>query len=293
MRMIIRVVSLTLMLSLAQGMAAAPTDKAFLWKVEAPKATLYLMGSLHFATADFYPLRADVEQAFTASQQLVVEVDVAAVDPLQLQQMILETGTYSGDELLEDHLSPATWQRLAAYMESKGLPLASFSRYRPGLLITTLTSLEIMEEGLSADSGIDLYFLNQARGEKKVIELESLQQQLALLLDMDNPDQVMVQSLDEFDHYDVMVAQLVDIWRRGDVQELEQMLITEPLQQYPESRPYFDRVFTQRNLAMAESLAALTDQGSSYFVVVGAGHLIGENGLVQLMQQAGYKVTRQ
>ena len=78
---------------LSFSLAAAPTDKGFLWKVESAGATIYLMGSLHFATADFYPLRPVIEEAFDESDTLVVEVDVANVNPLQLQSMILQWGT--------------------------------------------------------------------------------------------------------------------------------------------------------------------------------------------------------
>jgi len=278
---------------LSFSLAAAPTDKGFLWKVSADDATVFLMGSLHFATTDFYPLRPAVLAAFNDSDALVVEIDIAAQNPLQLQQLVMETGTYANGTTLRSQLSDKAWQRLGDYMQQKGLSLANFNSYRPGLLITTLTSLEIMEEGLSAESGLDLYFLNQARGKKNIMELETLQQQLSLLMDIDDPDELMLQTLDEFDNYGQMISDLISIWQTGDEDALTEMMITEPLEEYPESKDYFDRIYTERNQAMAAKVKSMLQQGGDYFVVVGAGHLIGETGLVELLEQSGYQVTRQ
>lgn len=284
---------LIIALLLSFSLAAAPTDKGFFWKVTTDNTTLYLMGSLHFATADFYPLRPEIEASFTESDTLVVEVDLTGLDPFALQQLIMETGTYPDATTLRSQLSENTWQRLSGYMAENGLALESFSRFRPGLLITTLTSLEIMQQGLSPESGLDLYFLNQAQGNKDIVELETLEQQLSLLIDIDNPDELMLQTLDEFEHYEQLVSDLVGIWQSGDASFLEQLMITDPLTEYPQSREYFDKVYTQRNLVMGQKIQAMLEQGGDYFVVVGAGHLVGETGLVTLLGEEGFKVTRQ
>ncbi len=280
-----------LILLLAQGAVGASQDKAFFWEVSGEGEALYLLGSIHFANTGFYPLNARIESAFAESDNLVVEVDISSADMGGIGLMIKQ-GSYPPGETIKDHLSPHTYQQLSRYLASQQLSLELLSQYKPGMLILTLTSMKLMQMGLSPDQGVDLHLLNRARGNKNILELETLEEQLKLLLDLGDGEAYLQQSLAEFDQYPQMVKVLIEAWQRGDTRQLQELLIDKPLRDYPETRPVFERMFTQRNLRMADKIKGFLSQQKHYFVVVGAGHLIGEQGIIALLQNAGYRVRR-
>lgn len=274
------------------NIAHAQQDRGFIWEVKRKNSLVYLMGSIHFANPDFYPLRDEIETAFNRTDNLVVEIDIAAVDPIQTQMYLMQEGTYQGNETIRDNVSPKTFRMLEKYLEKRGLPQEMFLRYKPGMLVMTLTSMELMRMGLSPDQGIDVHFLSHARGRKNILELETMEQQLELMLNLGKGDQVLRQTLEEFDTYPQLMRSLIDSWKRGDTEQLEELLITKPLRDYPGSRPSFEKLFIQRNLQMAKKIKTFLNSGGSYFVVVGAGHLVGKGSIVDLLQQAGYRVRQ-
>ena len=272
--------------------AYAQENSGFIWEVKSSHNTLYLMGSIHFANPDFYPLRHEIETAFSKSDHLAVEVDIANIDPIQTQSYLFRVGTYTGNETIRDHIDASTYKLLIQHLTTRNLPSELFIKYKPGMIIMSLTSLEIMNLGLSPNQGIDVHFLNRARGKKKIVELETLEQQLDLLLNLDESGQMLRQTLAEFDDYPELMKSLTDIWQRGDAAQLDELLIKKPLREFPDSRPAFEKIFLQRNLKMAKKIEGFLHSNNNYFVVVGAGHLVGERSIVDLLQKAGFQIKQ-
>lgn len=279
-------------LVLSASWAQAQENKGFLWKVSDSNSSVYLLGSVHFANANYYPMSQAIETAFAEADVLGVEVDMTAIDPVKTQQMIQQMGTYPPGHTLQDELSPETWLALENYLALQGIPAHLVINQKPGMLIMTLTSMELMKLGMSPQFGIDLHFLSRAKGKKQIVELETLEQQMALLLKMDDGDAAMRQTLDEFPTFPALSDHLFSAWQSGDTRSLEKLLIEEPLQKYPESKPYFDKMFTERNIKMAEKVRSYLGNNKTYLVIVGAGHLIGDQGIVSLLEQKGLKVER-
>ncbi len=273
-------------------LATANQDKAFFWEVTSQDNTLYLLGSIHFARADFYPLRDAIEAAFTESERLAVEVDITAVDPAKLQGLLLAMGTYPPPDSIANHIDPATLEKLRRYLAANNLPFEAFANQKPGLVSITLATLELNKQGLSATQGVDLYFLLRAAGQKKIVEMETIEEQLTVVLNLENPAQMLEQSLAELEDYSLLVAQLLESWRLGDSAALAELMIHKPLREYPAAKSSFDKLFTERNIKMAEKIKDYLASGRSHFVVVGAGHLVGKAGIVQLLRDAGYRVTQ-
>lgn len=270
----------------------AQQDKGLIWEVQTDTAPLYLLGSIHFANSGFYPLRREIERAFNQSDNLVVEVDIAMADPLVTQQLLMRLGTYQGQETLRDHISDSTYRLLVNHLNQQNLPVELFLKQKPGMLVMTLTSMELIKHGLSPDQGIDLHFLSRARGTKNILELETLEEQLDLLLNTEHGDQMLKQTVEEFSGYGELIKSITTAWKQGNTRKLEEILIDMPLREYPESRPTFEKMFIQRNLKMTEKIKAYLKSGQSHFVVVGAGHLIGNGSIVDLLRRAGYRVTQ-
>lgn len=284
---------LVLLFSLALcALSVHAENKGFLWKVSDNDSSVYLLGSVHFANADYYPMSDNVEAAFTEADTLAVEIDVTSLDPLKTQRLMQTLGNYSPGHSLKDDLSPQTLHKLDSYLAKKGLPSHLFMNQRPGMLIMTLTSMELMNLGMLPQFGIDLHFLSRARGNKHIVELETLEQQMELLLNIENGDAALAQTLDEFPDFPVLSRQLLKAWQSGDTHSMQTLLIDEPLQKYPESKDYFDKLFTERNITMTEKVKSFLDDNKTCFVIVGAGHLIGEEGIVERLKKDGFKVTR-
>ena len=283
---------LSLALILCFHPVLAQQDKAFIWEVSSGNSRIHLMGSIHFANAGFYPLRPEIEQAFESSDNLVVEVDIGNIDPSTTQAMLLSKGTYQGHQTIKDHLSRQTYQLLMDYLDKQGIPATLFLNYKPGMLVMTLTSMELMKYGFSPNQGIDLHFLRKARGRKTILELETLEQQLDMLMNLPQEDQMLQQTIKEFDTYPQLMQSLIHSWKTGDKQKLTEVLIDKPLREYPSSRPVFEKMFVARNHEMVKKLKHYLRSRESYFVVVGAGHLVGNQGIIRLLEQSGYRARR-
>ncbi|MEH6516409.1 MAG: TraB/GumN family protein [Halioglobus sp.] len=262
------------------------------WRVASPTSELYLLGSVHVAFEDIYPLREEIETAFSQSSTLVVEVDIGGDGALEIQQLLLERGALPPGESLEQSLSPATWEALLKYLRSRALPPEVFVGLKPALVATTLSNIRLAELGMHSELGIDQHFLNQARGSKNIVELETAQEQVSLLLDFPQPDLLMVQTLTQLDEIDSFIRPIYDAWRLGDSEKLNSLLLEDERQQHPEFELIYQRMFDDRNGRMTSRIVEMLATQGSYFVVVGAGHLVGETGIIAQLEQRGYQTAR-
>jgi uncharacterized protein YbaP (TraB family) len=270
----------------------AAGERLPVWQLRSAAAEVVVLGSVHMAYPDIYPLRAAIEQAFEASDTLVVEVDISGANTAAIQQLMLEKGVLPEGESLQQYLSPQTWDALQAYLRSRGLPLAMFARLRPGLVVTTLSTLRIAQLGMRPELGIDQHFLAQARDDKTVLELESAEQQIDLLLDFPEPDLLLSQALQQLHEIDLYLRPVYDAWRAGDAMLLNRLLLVDERERHPQFESVYEKFFDQRNRAMAGQIEGYLRGTGRYFVVVGAGHLVGGEGIIALLQRSGYQAQR-
>ncbi len=279
-----------LMSPFTQALAA---ERPLFWKVNAGSGTAWLLGSIHFGTEDMYPLPAKVERAFQSADALVVEANILDVETGQAVEAVVTGGTYSGDETLKGNLAPETWRRLEEMVARYGFPIEVFQKQKPWLVAVTLTTLELNRQGLTENYGIDRHFLSRAGG-KRVVELESVAQQLALFQNLSDREQeefleATLRDLGDEGRYfrDVIAA-----WRRGDAQAIDSLL-NDSFRSLTNSQELHARLLTDRNAAMVRKIEELVNGGGEYFVVVGAGHMVGDEGIVARLRRNGYQVTRQ
>src|SRR5262249_36982215 len=139
--------------------ADAPAKrKGFFWKVSSPTAEIHFFGSIHVATADVYPLPAEIESAFKAASFLVVELDPFADGGTNQALQAMQRGMYPPDDSLDKHVSPETMAMFREFLQKNDLPpmtMAMLSRMKPGLAMTAVTVLVIEKIGMSADYGVD------------------------------------------------------------------------------------------------------------------------------------------
>ncbi len=288
--------------------AQSANDKAFFWEVTSDKnnAVVYLMGSIHFADKSFYPLRAEIEDAYERSQYLVVELDVNKTDHQVYVQLLSQRGIYKDGKTIKEVVSTETWLQLRQRLRKLGIDYEAVKTYKPGILVLTLSAAHVTQMGFDAQLGIDAYFLSKASqpasvksGElkqassKKIIELETLELQLNLFLDIPNGDLLLKESLYSLDEAELLMADMVRYWKQGDEKRMNELLFEDALKDYPAFSEIYDSLFYDRNNNMVIKIdEMLKQEQGSYFVVVGSGHLIGEKGIVKTLKEKGYKVKR-
>lgn len=278
---------LLLVLALGSSWVAAANDRLLFYGIKTERAQVWLLGSMHLARPDIYPLREKIMSAFASADSLVVEVDIGGGNQLAIQQRMLEMGTYPAGKTIREELSARTWSQLESRLQTSGLPPFMFEQMKPGLVVTTLTTMELMKLGLSPELGIDGHFLAMARGQKRIVELETIDDQLSLLLDIDNAELLVKQTLYQMDTLEASMNKLVRKWKAGDTDGLRKLVLDDELRSHPEFRPLQKRMFDDRNRAMTDGIVKLQRSGGTHFVVVGAGHLLGDQGIIALLQKRG------
>ncbi|MCH9692633.1 MAG: TraB/GumN family protein [Gammaproteobacteria bacterium] len=279
---------------LAQVAIAEQTDRGLIWKAEKDGQSIFLLGAIHMANASFYPLRAYIENTYKNSDALVVEADILAIEKdSTLQQQVLAESLLPPDESLRDHISVDTYKKLSAWLRARKLPEKTLFRQRPAILITTLSVIALQAQGLESEFGIDRHFLNSAyKSAKPVLELESVIGQLRLLNSLENPEFYLQQTLDQLNEIKTFVPKLISTWKTGDASGIHKLLFADELEKNPQYKLLYEKLFFNRNLQMAEKLLRFSKLNPKLFVVIGAGHLVGERSVIAYLRKQGFSVEQ-
>lgn len=293
-----RILALIVLLPAAAGAGRASDpagDKRFLWKASSGSSHVYLLGSIHLAKKELYPLAPEIEKAFAASKILVVEADQAKVDPAALQRMVVERGLYPAGDSLSSKLPEARRKQALELAAKVGLPAAQAERMKPWFLALNATLMKMGALGYDPQYGIDRHFMEAARAKGLPIqELESTAFQLDLLSGFSDDLQglFVASTLEDMDGVDKKMAQMFDLWKAGDAPGLEKVVLTEGMAKRPEMAPLRLKLFDERNAAMAEKVLGYLKTPDVHFVVMGAGHLLGEQGVVEILRRKGVSVAQ-
>ena len=280
------------LMSFPQEEAFSQEGKSFLWKVQSGASTVYMLGSIHFLKKENYPLSQKIESAFEKSDFLVVEANVQDQGKMNTQT-IMEKALYPPNESIADHLSHETYDFLKGEASKLGLPLEVINKQRPWFLSIVLDAMELMKLGYDPSYGVDNYFLSKATGRKKILELESLDEQLHLLSNLSEKDQelLLTLSLKDLQNADEEANKLVQAWKTGDTSGME-AVITKSIKEDPKLVPIYGKLIYERNRRMVSKIEDYLKGNGTYFVVVGAGHLIGEKGIVETLAKKGFRVEQ-
>jgi uncharacterized protein YbaP (TraB family) len=267
----------------AEDKAPKP-EHVFLWKVSSPQGTAYLLGSIHVAKAGIYPLDDRIEKAFTASDDLVVEVNMTPEKIAAVAAKMAAKGVYPPGDSLEKHISPETLQATQAQAVKLGLSAEKLIALKPWFVSFLLVMRSQKAAGIESENGIDKHFEKLAADHKQILNLETADSQLDLFDSFNDQEQdvLLANSLKENDNLGKSTEQLTAAWVQGDARAME-ALLTEGMADSPLKQKFFKSVFEDRNKLMAAKISDLMKQKKTYFIVVGAGHMVGKGGLVSLL----------
>jgi uncharacterized protein len=280
------------------GAAPAAEDgapKHFLWKVTGPKGVVYVLGTIHVGKADFYPLPSIIEDSFKKADTLIEEIDISQPAEVAIaQRELTEDGSYANGDTITNHLSEATRSHLAAYVKKGGLPEPAIAHMRPWLVGVMVQRLEMKRMGFDPAYGLDRHFLKEAReSHKPVGALEDAESQLKLFssLSEELQDGLLLSSLVDTEKWPNVVDLLTRAWQSGDTAAMQEV-ITRSTREYPQLWPLVTKLFDDRNTAMTAKIERFLQTPESYFVAVGAGHLVGDNGILSQLQRKNFSVEQ-
>lgn len=268
-------------------------EKLFVWWISSESGGAFLMGSVHLGNDAIYPLDSSIEEAFEMANNLVVEVDMSNVDTITTTQLLMEYGTYPEGDGLKGNLSEDLYNRLNAIFGELGISILMMDRFRPWVISTLIEEMQVEEMGYSAEYGIDMYFIKKVKEEtKNIIELETAEYQLELLSSFS--DELMIAVIEDIvDHPSTQedMDRLFNAWEDGDI-ILFESVVFDDIADTPMFEPYYDKVYNERNYKMAEKIEEFIADDQVYFIIVGAAHLVGEEGLLSILEDRGYEVTQ-
>ncbi len=268
------------------------SQKNFLWRVQSKTNTVYVLGSLHLFKKEVYPLNQKIENAFDQSDILVVEANVNDIKKVDIQKLA-ESAFYPANDTLEKHLSAETYEWVKKETGELGIPIELINKQKPWFLSMTLVALESLKLGFDPNHGIDKYFLKRAEGKRKILELESLDYQIDLLSKFSDKDQelFLIYTLKDLNIIEQELGKMTRAWTTGNAKDMETIL-TRSVSEDKRLSSIFEKLIYERNRKMVSRIEDFLRGKETYFVIVGAGHLVGNQGIIEILKRKGYLVEQ-
>ena len=262
-------------------------DPAF-YRISKGNEQHWLLGSIHAGKPSLYPLPDPVERAWQQSHALVMEVDMTHISQAQWQEMGAITRLVDG-KTLKDHLPMDLYRRTLIAAGQNGLNESMLAPLRPWFAAITLTQAALERTGYRGEFGVDQHFAKRANdGGKPIIGLETLLEQLGYLASVGDNQTLMLEStLDELPDLEKGFAEVMKAWQDGDQATLINLLKEEMAP--PKLQAWLEQtLLAERNRNWVKKWPGLPNES---FIVVGALHLYGEQGLLALLEQQGWRIT--
>jgi uncharacterized protein len=282
---IIRVVSFFLILTLFSY------AKSSVWKVEKSDSTFYLGGTFHLLRASDFPLPKAFDRAYNASEKLVFETDIGQLSTPQTQQKMMQKAIYADGSTVDQHLSLKTYKLLEIYCQENGIPMASLKHFKPSMIMVALMSVELMKAGVSQE-GVDAYFYQKAKKDGKALgQLESVDQQIDFLMNMGkgHEDALIEHTLDDISGMKELFESLIASWKEGDTKNIVRYLVDDFKVKTPS---IYQELLLNRNNNWIPLIDKMAQSSEVEFVLVGAAHLVGEDGVLHALKKLGYRIQQ-
>jgi uncharacterized protein YbaP (TraB family) len=272
------------------SLSALPASTS-VWKVSRGESVLYLGGTCHLLRPQDFPLPAEFDTAFAASSKIVFETDMARLTSPAMQQIVASRGMFTDGTTLDKVVSPSAWKALSTYCREAGLPMDQISKMKPWLFTIMMMGMELQKLGMATD-GVDVYYFEKASaGNKSLGQLESFEQQIEFItqLGAGYESELIEKSLEDLHELPKMMNDTLAAWKSGDMAALDRLMLDEVRTKYPS---IFQTLFVDRNNSWRPKIEALLETSEVEFVLVGAGHLSGPEGLLALLSARGCKVEQ-
>lgn len=262
-----------------------------MWMAEGTSNRVYVLGSVHLLRKQDHPLPRVIDEVYDDVETLYMELDMDDLDPLLMQATINRLGLLDEDTSLRDVMGDELYAEAVAAATELDIPLEMLERAEPWFAAITVEQLALARIGFDPSYGVEMHLLQKtSRDGKTILGLESVEQQLGYLDGLSPGAQrdLLMQTLMEAADMGEIMDDLISAWRSGDIDYLGQTLLDD-VSGHPE---LYETIVASRNRLWADTIDELLEQGEDYLVVVGALHLVGEDGVPQLLRQRGVRITQ-
>ena len=275
----------------APSIAADNAHPLSMWQVDGQQNRIFLLGSIHLLREKDYPIPSAIIDAYKEAETLVMELDMDDMDPVESQTLATELGLIADGRTLADLLGPATYAEAEKLALAATIPLNLLSGAEPWYAAMNVELMLLMRIGFNPALGIETHLMEMAAyDQKEILGFETMRQQLELLdgLSADAQREMFMQALSEGSGMLELMDGMIDAWRHGDTAFMEENLLSD-MQDYPELNR---TIVVDRNIDWTAQIEALLDDDDDYLVVVGTLHLVGEEGVPELLSRRGHTVTQ-
>ena len=271
--------------------ARADAAHHILWEVKGKHTTIYLLGSVHMLKVADSALPAAALHAYAMSKFLVMELDLNGVGAESLFESGAELETLPEGQSLADAAGPQLYAKLLVRAQPLGLEPEILSHFQPWFAALMLQQFELAKSGFDPAAGVDEQFAVLAQADHKpIIGLETIDEQLGFFahLSLEQQREFLRSTLQDSATAESEADAVVQAWQRGDTVKLEQLLREET----NESPELYRLLTTERNRRWLPKITQLLNSDDNYLVIVGALHLIGHDGVIELLQRQGYTAVQ-
>ena len=278
-----------LALGLLGGLSAHAASPV--WAVRGAHNTVYLAGSIHMLPADEAALPPGFARSYADSARLVMELDLARFDPMEAMSWMMDHGTLPAGTNLRGVLGEQRYGRVSAAATGLGLPMSALDSLAPWVVGIEITDLAYEHEGFDPEQGVEEQLVHRAgKDGKPTAGLETLSEELSSLTGLSSADQIRMldQTVDELKDIRSEMRDVTSAWRHGDAARLTSLLSTE----YNAFPSLYKPLVSDRNRRWLPQVEEMLTEKSNVLVVVGALHLVGKEGLLELLRSRGYTITQ-
>jgi uncharacterized protein len=271
---------------------AKQTREPALFAVRDADSTIYLYGSIHVRPAGSDWGGPSAHAALAASTDVWTEMDISPETDARGQDLARQLSAAPPDRPLSSWLTPDENARLDALQQRLHIPAGALEHLQPWAASLTLTLVPIVQAGYDPQSGVDRDVDAYADAHHlREHAFETIDEQLGFLahLSPQLQHQMLLEAIDEADQGPAELAQMTTAWEHGDVDALQRIVVDETRNDYPE---LYDVLFRRRNAAWLQVIMQELQGSGTAFIVVGAGHLLGPDGLVAQLRAHGVRVER-
>jgi len=261
------------------------------WAVRGAHNIVYLAGSIHMLPAGDAALPPGFDRSYADSARLVMEMDLGKFDPMEAMSWMMDHGTLPAGTNLRGVLGEQRYGRVSAAATGLGLPMSALDSLAPWVVGIEITDLAYEHEGYDPEQGVEEQLVRRAEKDgKPTAGLETLPEELSSLTDLSNADQIRMldQTVDDLKDLKSEMRDVTSAWRRGDATRLAALLSSE----YNSFPSLYKPLVTDRNRRWLPQVEELLRAHDNSMVLVGALHLVGQGGLLELLRKKGYVITQ-
>jgi uncharacterized protein YbaP (TraB family) len=261
------------------------------WKVTRGESTLYLGGTCHVLRPTDFPLPPEYQQAFAASAALYFETDLKRVLSPEMQQAMMPHAFYQDGRTLEQALTPEAWRAVDDYIAKNQLPRERIAIMKPWFFAVMLAGIELQKLGVTQE-GVDVHLFREAlQAGKPVAGLEPFERHVAFITGMadGHESELLLNAINDLANAPKEFPELLAGWRQGDLATIERIMVRDMREKYP---ALHRTLIVQRNESWLPVVERLLGTPEVEFVLAGAGHFAGPEGLLELLRARGCTIEQ-